>query len=134
MKAASHVRADEALVQGKESTITGVDPATIARFYTFDWTDGSDAHARAARRPTARSSPRRYAEDQHLKVGSRLSIETPSGDKRTLVVRGIYDPPRDRTSCSATSASTQQAFDKAFPQPEEQVHVPRRRRRTPTRR
>ena len=37
----------------------------------------------AARRPTARSSPRRYADDQHLAVGERLPIETPAGDKRT---------------------------------------------------
>ena len=42
VKAASHVRADEALVQGEENTITGVDPATIARFYAFKWTSGSE--------------------------------------------------------------------------------------------
>ena len=34
--------------------MTGVDPATIARFYKFDWTDGSDATSRSSA-PTARS-------------------------------------------------------------------------------
>ena len=56
--AASHVRSDDAIVQGKQSTISGIDPATIAHFYSFNWTTGSEPHARAARRPTARSSPR----------------------------------------------------------------------------
>ena len=52
---ASHVRVDKALVAGEEKDVTGVDPATIARFYNFDWTDGSDAARRPARQPTARS-------------------------------------------------------------------------------
>ena len=49
VNAASHVRVDRALVAGKEQDVTGVDPATIARFYTFDWTDGSDAAVAATR-------------------------------------------------------------------------------------
>ena len=133
MKAASHVRADEAIVQGKENTITGVDPATIARFYTFKWTDGLRAHARAARDRRRARRPRATPTDQHLKVGSRVSITTPSGAKRTLVVRGIYDPPAANPLLGDVSMS-QQAFDKAFEQPEEQVHVPRRRTPAPTRR
>ena len=35
VNAASHVRVDKALVAGKEQDVTGVDPATIARFYTL---------------------------------------------------------------------------------------------------
>ena len=46
---ASHVRSDTALVQGEEGPISGIDPATIADFYTFDWTEGSERSARAAR-------------------------------------------------------------------------------------
>ncbi len=37
-----------------------------------------------------------YAEDRGLAVGERLSLQSPSGEKRTVVVRGIYDPPADR--------------------------------------
>ncbi len=40
---ASHVRIDKALVAGDEQDVTGVDPSTIARFYNFDWTEGSAA-------------------------------------------------------------------------------------------
>jgi putative ABC transport system permease protein len=45
---ASHVRVDKALVAGDEQDVTGVDPATIASSYNFEWTDGSD-RSRAAR-------------------------------------------------------------------------------------
>src|SRR6185295_5108285 len=34
--AASHVRSDDAVVEGKQLTISGIDPATIARFYAFN--------------------------------------------------------------------------------------------------
>ena len=40
--AASHVRSDDAIVQGKQRKISGIDPATIAHFYTFKWTTGSE--------------------------------------------------------------------------------------------
>ena len=63
-----------------------------------------------------------------------MSIKTPSGDKHTVVVRGIYDPPEAEPAARPTSAMTQKAFDSAFAQPEEQLHVPRRGRRLRPRR
>ena len=115
VKAASHVRADEALVQGKENTITGVDPATIARFYTFKWTSGSERTLGRLGTDGALVT-KSYADGQHLKVGSSVSVTTPSGAKRTLVVRGIYDPPSANQLLGDVSMS-QQAFDKAFENP-----------------
>ena len=71
------------IVQGKESTISGIDPATIAHFYTFKL----DARAPTARSrssaTTARSSPRRYAKDKHLKVGSRRVDQDAVGRQAT---------------------------------------------------
>ena len=29
-------------MQGKENQVSGIDPATIARFYHFEWSKGSD--------------------------------------------------------------------------------------------
>ncbi|HEX6618128.1 MAG TPA: FtsX-like permease family protein [Solirubrobacteraceae bacterium] len=115
VKAASHVRADEGLVQGEENTVTGVDPATIARFYTFKWTSGSQRTLGQLGSDGALVT-KSYAEGQHLKVGSSVSITTPSGTKRTLVVRGIYDPPSANQLLGDVSMS-QQAFDKAFENP-----------------
>ena len=40
---------------GKERTVTGIDPATIAHFYHVQVGQGLRARARQARRPTARS-------------------------------------------------------------------------------
>ena len=38
----SHVRSDIALVQGEDGPISGIDPATIADFYKFEWSKGSE--------------------------------------------------------------------------------------------
>ena len=57
-----------------------------------------------------------YAEDEQLKVGAKLSLTTPAGEARTLVVRGIYDPPEAEQLLGPVSMS-QQGFDAAFKQP-----------------
>jgi putative ABC transport system permease protein len=113
--AASHVRVDRALVSGKEQDVTGVDPATIARFYRFDWTDGTDS-AVAQLGIDGALVTQTYADDQGVAVGDRLSIQTASGDKLTAAVRGIYDPPEIDQMLGPITI-TQQAFDQAFPQP-----------------
>ncbi len=112
---ASQVRVDKALVAGEEKDVTGVDPATIARFYTFDWTDGSEASVAQLAADGALVT-QTYADDQDLAVGDPLSIQTASGDKQAVVIAGVYDPPEiDQMLGSITIA--QQAFDEVFPQP-----------------
>jgi putative ABC transport system permease protein len=112
---ASHVRIDKALVAGKEKDVTGVDPATIARFYNFDWTAGSDAAVRRLAGDGALVT-RAYADDEKVALGDRLSIQTASGDKTAVVVRGIYDPPEIEQMLGAITIG-QRAFDDVFPQP-----------------
>ena len=113
--AASHVRYDKALVQGEEADVTGIDPATIDRFYHFEWTSGSAGALRHLGADGALVT-KAYADDHHLTVGRSLSLETPSGKKRAVVVRGIYDPPEIDQLLYQVSIS-KQAFDDAFPQP-----------------
>jgi putative ABC transport system permease protein len=112
---ASHVRSDIALVQGEQQAISGIDPATIAAFYEFAWTAGSDRTLAQLGSNGALVS-KSYAEDQDLEPGSPLSVTTPSGTKRTLVVRGVYDPPEQKRLLGDVSM-TQQAFDEAFNSP-----------------
>ena len=112
---ASHVRVDKALVAGDEHDVSGVDPATIARFYNFDWTDGSAASVGQLASGGALVT-QTYADDHDVTVGKRLSIQTASGDKQAVVVRGIYDPPEIDQMLGAITIG-QQAFDKVFPQP-----------------
>jgi len=113
--AASHVRSDQALVQGAETTVTGIDPATIGRFYRFAWTQGSAKTLGQMGRDGALVT-RDYAEDNHLEVGSHLAVQSPSGEKRSALVRGIYDPPVAK-QLLATVSITQAMFDDAFPNP-----------------
>jgi putative ABC transport system permease protein len=117
VRAASHVRADTARVAGADQQVTGVDPA-IARFYRFDWTEGSDRTA-AALGARGALVTQRYADDHHLTVGSRLAMLTPSGARRSLVVRGIYDPP-EIDEMLGTVAISRATFDRAFPRPKNQ--------------
>ncbi|HET9737787.1 MAG TPA: FtsX-like permease family protein [Solirubrobacteraceae bacterium] len=111
----SGVRSGEALIDGSEGSIAGVDPATIGHFYKFDWTEGSsDTLAQLGDDGTIISEP--YADKQKLEVGSRLAITTPSGDEHTLVVRGIHDPPQI-DSLLGDVVIGQQAFDAAYEAP-----------------
>src|SRR4051794_17920035 len=115
VKTASDVRVDKALVAGEEQDVTGVDPATIARFYTFNWTDGSNADV-AQLADGGALVTQSYADDHDITVGARLPIQTPSGDKRAVVVRGIYDPPEIEQMLGPVTIA-RQAFDAVFPQP-----------------
>jgi putative ABC transport system permease protein len=113
--AASHVRIDRAVVAGDEQDVTGVDPATIARFYHFKWVDGSDA-AVARLGTDGALVTQTYADDHDVAVGDRLAMQTPSGDKLTAAIRGIYDPPEIEQMLGPVSIPLA-TFDKAFPQP-----------------
>jgi putative ABC transport system permease protein len=112
---ASHVRVDKALVAGEEQDVTGVDPATITRFYTFAWTEGSAASVRGLGTGGALVT-QTYADDHDVAVGDPLPIQTASGDRREVVVRGVYDPPEIEQMLGSITIG-RQAFDEVFPQP-----------------
>jgi putative ABC transport system permease protein len=115
VKVASHARYDKALIHGEETDVTGIDPATIDRFYRFEWTDGSAATLDRLGTDGAVVT-KDYADSQHLKVGGRLALQSPSGKKLSVTVRGIYDPPAAKQLLYGVSI-TQAAFDKTFPTP-----------------
>jgi putative ABC transport system permease protein len=113
--AASHVRSDDAIVHGKQRKISGIDPATIAHFYTFNWSTGSDRTLGQLGSDGAIVT-KSYADAKHVKVGSELSIKSPKGEGGTVVVRGIYDPPA-ANPLLADVVVTQAAFDSVYSQP-----------------
>ena len=112
--AVSHVRTDTALVDGEESDLTGIDPKTIDHFYAFDWVKGDDRTVPSMGTDDALVA-KAYADDHDVKVGSELEIVSASGDKRTVTVRGVYDPPAIDQMLGMVSI-TQQAYDESFPQ------------------
>ena len=123
VKTASHVRTDVALVGGEERDVTGVDPATIGQFYTFAWSEGSDETVARLGQDGALVT-KTYADDKNVAVGKRLSIETASGDKQTVVVAGIYDPG-DRAD-ARRHHDRPAGLRRVVPAAQEPVHVHRR--------
>ncbi len=110
VSAASSVRSGSALVAGKESLITAVDPTTIGHFYKFDWTKGSaDSLGKDGVIIT-----KSYADANDLKVGSDLKLQVPSGAKRTMTVQGVHTPPRIDSLLGDVTIG-QAAFDAAYP-------------------
>jgi putative ABC transport system permease protein len=114
VQAASHVRSELVLVGGDEMSISGIDPATIAQFYRFEWTPGSE---RALDRLGAGGAvvTDDYAKSEKLELGSRISITTPTGDKRKVAVSGIYDP--HAKAVLGDVSISQQGFDDLIEQP-----------------
>jgi putative ABC transport system permease protein len=111
----SSVRYDQALADTSEADVTGVDPDTIATFYSFAWTDGSD-ETLAELGTNGALVTEAFADDRDLAVGDGFPVETASGQSVDLVVRGIYDPSELAALLGAVTIS-QEAFDAAFPRP-----------------
>jgi len=113
---ATHIRADQALVDGTEKQVSGVDPATVARFYRFEWSGGSSDRTLAQLGEDGAIVTKSYADASDVRVGSRLTLTTPAGAKRTVVVRGVYDPPATKALLGDVVIG-QKAFDASFTQP-----------------
>jgi putative ABC transport system permease protein len=117
VEAASSVRTDRARAFKSDVSVTGLDPATIARVYDFRWTHGSDATLRTLGLGGAIVT-KPYASDHHLAVGSGFTLTTPAGTTFPVRVRGIYNPPAAKLGSPINDVSiSQQAFDARFPRP-----------------
>jgi putative ABC transport system permease protein len=92
--AVSGVRFAEAKVDGKKSTtsVSGIDPATIAKTYTLKWKQGSDATL-ATLGSDGILADTGYSDT--TKVGDRISMLTPAGKHVTYTVRGLLDEGSD---------------------------------------
>jgi putative ABC transport system permease protein len=111
----SGVRRGPARVFGGDTSVDGVDPATIAGVATFDWVDGSDATF-AALGASGAVLQRRFADDHHLDVGDRFAVRTAQGRPVELAVRGIYAPPTFDAVLGPILVS-RQLFDATFERP-----------------
>ena len=112
---ASSVRMDQALADSTEADVTGVEPETIATFYDFAWTDGSDATLGELGTDGAVVT-KSFADDRELAPGDSFPIETASGRTLDVTVQGIYDPS-DLAALLGAVTISQEAFDAAFPRP-----------------
>ena len=77
-------------VKGLKGTqsITALEPVSFARVYKIDWDHGSDAVLESLDN-TGTVLTKGFADAHHFHVGTRLSVQTPSGKRIPLIVRGI---------------------------------------------
>ncbi len=73
-----------------ELNVSGVDPATITTVFHSDWQQGSAATLRTLT-PSQAAVAKGWAKDNHVTVGSRLVLGTPTGARLPVTVAGIYD-------------------------------------------
>jgi putative ABC transport system permease protein len=86
---ASPIFDDRARVFGKDTTVEGIDPRTMAQTYNLHITAGS----LAALGPSGAIVKKDYAKDHSLRVGSPFTITTPAGKRLSLRVSAISSPP-----------------------------------------
>jgi putative ABC transport system permease protein len=108
----SSIRGDQAQVPGDgETAVSGVDPATIARAYKFEWVEGSEASL--AKLADGDAIVREG--DGH--VGDDLFFLTPAGNEVSATVRGVYKKHGDLDQLLGNIVLSQKTFDANFPRP-----------------
>ena len=116
---ASSVRNEQAMVKGDEVRVDGIDPATIAAVYHYDWVQGSDATLGSLGRDGA-IVRQKWSVKNDAGVGDRITVVNPAGRKSSYVIRGIYTQPKfgQIDPVLGSIAISQQAFDASFDRPQ----------------
>jgi putative ABC transport system permease protein len=82
---------DVRFVKDKSSAfLNGVDIDSFAQVYELNWVEGNDELV-AQLGPRDAIIEQTAAEDEAIKVGDTITLETPAGKTVDLTVRGIYD-------------------------------------------
>jgi putative ABC transport system permease protein len=98
-----------------EENITGIDPASIADVYNFDWVEGSNA-VLGELGETGAVLEESFASDHGLATGDTFDLLTPNGETLDLEVKGIYDAPAFWQMLGVVSIPTA-TFDAAYSDP-----------------
>jgi putative ABC transport system permease protein len=94
----------------EKSSITAIEPASFAKVYRVEWEKGSNATLLALG-STGTVLTKSFASANHLKLGSRLSVLTPSNQNVPLTVVGIAkDNARLLANLTINRALAQKAF------------------------
>jgi putative ABC transport system permease protein len=104
--AVAPVRAGDARVFGKRIPLTGAD-AQIRKVIRIKMAAGT---------LTPPFVSKDYAKSHHLHVGSKLTLEAPSGRVLNVRVRGIVDPPKGGSPFADVTIPNA-LFDRAYPNP-----------------
>ena len=118
VRVATGVREDQVEAFGDVTPVDGVDPATFAEVYKFEWDPGTDAVLGQLGADGAVITSR-FAEDHDLAVGDRIGATAPTGARLELEVRGIDDRPEFNPLGLAPVTISQELFDRTFQQQRE---------------
>ena len=111
VEAVSEIREGEAKIGSKSIGVTGVD-ANLTKVVNMTWSSGSSSvPAQLGSDGAFVTKP--YAEDHSLKIGSPVTVKTPTGKVLRLHVEGVFDEPKGGSPFGDVSISTA-AFDGAF--------------------
>jgi putative ABC transport system permease protein len=113
--AVGDVRSGEGLVFGSRQGLTAVNPA-VSQVISLKWTHGSQAVLTALGADGAFTTDS-YANTHHLRVGSPVTITTPTGTRATFTIRGIFKPPSGGSPFGPVTISASR-WDTLFQQPE----------------
>jgi putative ABC transport system permease protein len=112
---ASSIRSDRGRIGKANVTVNGVEPATIASVYHFQWKQGSDATL-AKLDGHGAFVKQAFAKKHELAVGDGFTLRSPAGKPVRLTVAGIFQPPRVMELLGGVVIS-KDAFDRTFPRP-----------------
>jgi putative ABC transport system permease protein len=115
VEAVSSVRSAPVRLGDSQTSVSGLDTATVSRFFHFTWVDGSNA-ALARLGGDGAIVLKNFAKDHHLHVGSSFDVNTADGSSATFVVRGIHKPA-GLGSLLGSVAISNRAYDALFPHP-----------------
>jgi len=108
------VRAGNGRAFGSQVQISGVE-GQISKVIEVPWEHGSQAVPGELGHDGAFVS-KDYAKEEHLHVGSPISVQTPRGNTMELTLRGIFAPPKGGSPYGDITISTAR-FDSEYENP-----------------
>jgi putative ABC transport system permease protein len=111
----SGVRAGDGKAFGSRINVTGVS-GDITKVIVVPWQEGSQAVPGELGENGA-FVDKAYAKSNHLKVGSPIAVEVPSGKTLHLTLKGIFAPPKGGSPYGDVTISTQR-FDAEYQNPQ----------------
>jgi putative ABC transport system permease protein len=118
VEVSSSIREDRARkADGGEVEVNGVDPATIARVYDFEWIEGTPAALGALRTGGA------VVREGQGHVGEKLTLLTPAGDRLETTIRGVYAQRSNLDTLLGHVVVSHATFDSSFPRPGDSLTI-----------
>jgi putative ABC transport system permease protein len=112
--AVSGERVGDGRAFGKTVGVSGVN-GDVTKVIHIDWVRGSDATPSQLGAGGA-ILEKVYAQHRDLAPGDRFTLQTPTGKKLDLVLRGTYEAPKGPPAFGTVIIS-QLTFDRVYPQP-----------------